>query len=147
MIAWVTHHNVQPLIAVLLLLAGWPSAGISQSADPDIELYLRQYENTLNRLQKVYFEGEYTREAISRHPPPLDSLNDMKDTVYGAGSFATDGMRFSLRSYRWGHDRGPAKPISSRKKAQYGSEGMSFVSGAPWNTQDAVAERTETVSP
>ena len=26
-------------------------------------------------------------------------------------------------------------------------EGMSFVTGAPWNTQDAVAERTETVSP
>ena len=27
------------------------------------------------------------------------------------------------------------------------SEGMSFVNGAPWNTQDAVAERTEAVSP
>jgi len=27
------------------------------------------------------------------------------------------------------------------------SEGMSFVNGAPWNTQDAVAERTETVAP
>jgi hypothetical protein len=26
-------------------------------------------------------------------------------------------------------------------------EGMSFVNGAPWNTQDAVAERTEAVSP
>ena len=26
-------------------------------------------------------------------------------------------------------------------------EGMRFVTGAPWNTQDAVAERTETVSP
>ena len=26
-------------------------------------------------------------------------------------------------------------------------EGMRFVNGAPWNTQDAVAERTETVSP
>ena len=26
-------------------------------------------------------------------------------------------------------------------------EGMSFVTGAPWNTQDAVAERTEAVSP
>ena len=26
-------------------------------------------------------------------------------------------------------------------------EGMSFVSGAPWNTQDAVAERAETRSP
>ncbi len=26
-------------------------------------------------------------------------------------------------------------------------EGMSFVNGAPWNTQDAVAERTERVSP
>src|ERR1035441_6556437 len=25
--------------------------------------------------------------------------------------------------------------------------GMSFVNGAPWNTQDAVAERTEAVSP
>ena len=26
-------------------------------------------------------------------------------------------------------------------------EGMSFVNGAPWNTQDAVAERTEAVAP
>ena len=26
-------------------------------------------------------------------------------------------------------------------------EGMSFVTGAPWNTQDAIAERTEAVSP
>jgi len=26
-------------------------------------------------------------------------------------------------------------------------EGMSFVNGAPWNTQDAVAERTEAMSP
>ena len=26
-------------------------------------------------------------------------------------------------------------------------EGMSFVNGAPWHTQDAVAERTETGSP
>jgi hypothetical protein len=26
-------------------------------------------------------------------------------------------------------------------------EGMSFVNGAPWSTQDAVAERTEAVSP
>jgi hypothetical protein len=26
-------------------------------------------------------------------------------------------------------------------------EGMSFVNGAPWNTQDAIAERTEAVSP
>jgi len=26
-------------------------------------------------------------------------------------------------------------------------EGMSFVTGAAWNTQDAVAERTEAVSP
>jgi hypothetical protein len=26
-------------------------------------------------------------------------------------------------------------------------EGMCFVNGAPWNTQDAVAGRTETVSP
>ncbi len=25
--------------------------------------------------------------------------------------------------------------------------GMSFVNGAPWNAQDAVAERTEAVSP
>jgi hypothetical protein len=34
----------------------------------------------------------------------------------------------------------PAKSVSIR-------EGMSFVNGAPWNTQDAVAERTEAVSP
>ena len=26
-------------------------------------------------------------------------------------------------------------------------EGMSFVTGAPWNTQDTVAKRTEAVSP
>jgi hypothetical protein len=26
-------------------------------------------------------------------------------------------------------------------------EGMSFVNGAPWSTQDAVAERTEAVAP
>ena len=41
----------------------------------------------------------------------------------------------------------PIPPSSRNPPTRLTVGGMSFVNGAPWNTQDAVAERTEAVSP
>jgi hypothetical protein len=72
------------------------------------------------------------RDGRNNHPQPFD----LEVVELASGTVVLNRSGAALP------DRAAIIGLPLRK-----SEGMSFVTGAPWNTQDAVAERTESMSP